>query len=336
MSSTELKALVPGLALAAVATALARVIAAPFDAVSTLVVAVVLGVIIGNSPLGQPMFEPGLTFAAKKILRFGVVLLGLRLSFGDVLDLGPQLLVVVALTVVFTFFGTQWLARRMGLSPGMGLLVATGYSICGASAIAAVEGSTDATEEEVAASVGLVTLFGSLAIVALPAAANLFDLADEQFSIWAGASVHDVAQVVATSSSRGEGAVAQAMVVKLTRVAMLAPIVLGVSVSRRRAAQRAAGSQGAVDAATLPPIVPAFVIGFLIMVAVRTIVDPAESVIDSVRFVEGLALAIALVGLGAGVRLAKLRQLGPTPIVLGLVAWVLVAAVSLVGITLTS
>ena len=313
----------PGLVLVFVATVLAAGVAGQVGPLSTLVVAVIIGAVIGNTGLATTVTQPGLSFAAKRLLRVGVVLLGLRLSIGDVAALGPRGLGVVVLTVTMTFFGTQAIGRRLGLSRDLSLLVATGYSICGASAIAAVEGSTEADEEEVAAAIGLVTLFGSLAIVALPVLSGVLGLTDEQFGAWAGASVHDVAQVAATASSGGAAVVAVAMVVKLTRVILLTPIVVGVNLSRRGAA---------TGSGNTPPILPLFVAGFVAMVVLRSSGLLPDEVITSARSVEGWLLAAALVGLGSGVRIDRLRRLGPAPLLLGFVAWVLVASVSYVGI----
>ncbi len=318
----------PGVVLVLGGTVLAALLSGLVGSLSTLVVAVVIGASIGNLGLATDRTQPGLSFAAKRILRVGVVLLGLRLSLADVADLGPRGLAVVALTVGATFFGTQAIGRRLGLSRDLSLLVATGYSICGASAIAAVEGSTDAEEEEVAAAIGLVTLFGSLAIVALPALSGELGLTDEQFGAWTGASVHDVAQVAATASAGGAAVVATAMVVKLTRVVLLTPIVIGVNLSRRN--ERAGRPDG--QAAVRPPILPLFVAGFVAMVALRSTGWLPEFVVGSARTIEGWLLAAALVGLGAGVRIDRLRRLGPKPLLLGVLAWILVATVSYIGI----
>lgn len=310
--------------LVAIGTGLAVVVAEPFAGLSRLTAAVAIGAVMGNLGLATAPTSKGLTFAAKRMLRVGVVLLGLRLSLSDISALGPRGLGVVVATVTITFFGTQWIGRRLGLSRDLSLLVATGYSICGASAIAAVEGATDAEEEEVAAAIGLVTLFGSLAIIVLPLLSGPLGLTDEGFGAWAGASVHDVAQVVATASTAGAPVVAIAIVVKLTRVVLLAPIVAGVNIHRR-------DERASVDGKR-PPIMPAFVVLFLGAVALRTTGWLSDDLISLAKETEGWMLTAALVGLGAGVRVDRLRQLGPQPLVLGAIAWVMVAAVSYVGV----
>ena len=324
LASTALGRLVPGLLLVGAGAAVAVVAAGPVDGVSSLTAAVLVGALIGNSGLAGATTAPGLTFAAKRVLRVGVVLLGLRLSLGDVAALGPRGLAIVVLTVVATFFGTQWLGRRLGLSRDLSLLVATGYSICGASAIAAVEGSTDAEEEEVAAAIGLVTLFGRLAIVVLPLVSGPLGLGDEAFGAWVGASVHDVAQVVATASTVGPSIVAIAIVVKLTRVVLLAPLVAGVNVHRRNERSTSDG--------TRPPLMPLFVALFLGAVALRSTGWLSAGTVATAKDVEGWLLTAALVGLGAGVRIDRLRRLGPQPLVLGAVAWLVVAGVSYLAV----
>lgn len=324
--------LLPGLALIGIGVGLARLLGAVLP-VSTLVISVVIGAIIGNVGAATEQTKPGLGFAAKRILRFAVVLLGLRLSVGDIAELGPAGLAVVVMTVTATFFGTQAIGRRLGISRDLSLLVATGYSICGASAIAAVEGSTDADEEEVAAAIGLVTLFGSLAIVALPLLAEPLGLNDAQFGTWAGASVHDVAQVAATASTGGASVVAIAMVVKLTRVLLLTPIVVGVNLQRSKIDCKPCTGQGE-STTTAPPILPLFVAGFVAMVMLRTTGWLPDDLIRSARQIEEILFSAALVGLGAGVQVDRLRRLGPKPLLLGLIAWVLVGVTSLLGITL--
>jgi uncharacterized integral membrane protein (TIGR00698 family) len=305
------------------------------DWVSPLVVAVLFGAVAANVGLVRLPMRPGLKWSARHVLRAGIVLVGLRLSLREVAHLGPRALAAVVVVVVATFFGTQWLGKRLGLSPGLSLLVATGFSICGASAIAATEPFADATEEEVAYAIALVTMCGSLAIAVLPATASLMNLSDAHFGAWVGASVHDVGQVVAAASTRNAVALKSAVVVKLTRVALLAPLLAGVAFAyRRRRASDAHVAAADFDAkpAPLPPALPLFVALFLVAAAVRTIGFIPDLWLARIKNLETLLMGMGLVGLGAGVSLAKLRAVGRRPLVLGLLSWVLVAAVSLAAV----
>jgi uncharacterized integral membrane protein (TIGR00698 family) len=282
---------------------------------------VCVGAIGANVGVVRPALLPGVRTAGRRVLRMGIVLVGFRLSIGEVLDLGPRALAAVCIVVALTFTGTQVLGRRLGLSRPLSLLVAVGYSICGASAIAAAEPFSDASEEEVAYSIALVTLCGSLAIVVLPALGHAFGMGSEAFGSWVGASVHDVGQVVAAASTRDETALKAAVLVKLTRVALLAPLLLVVALRSHR-------SRAAIERAQRPPLLPLFVVLFLAAAAVRSSgVVPARALGD-ISQVESFLISMGLTGLGAGVRIARLRHVGGRPLVLGLISWVLVAAVS--------
>jgi uncharacterized integral membrane protein (TIGR00698 family) len=317
----------PGLSAAVLAVAAAAGLNRLLPTVSTLTIAVILGAVLGNLGLDLTALHPGLSFAAKRLLRVGIVLLGLRLAIPDVLHLGARGLAVVAVVVTVTFFGTQWLGRRMGLSPGTSLLVATGFSICGASAVAAMDGVTKNEEDEVVTAIALVTMFGSLAIVVLPLLKGPLGLTDAEFGSWTGASVHDVAQTVATASVIGPAALAPAVIVKLTRVVLLAPIVAGMSLWRRRTTPVPAGARR-------PPIVPLFVLGFLAMIGLRSSGALPAGVLDVAQTVETLLLAAALFGLGSSVNLRTLFRTGGKAALLGLYSWILIAGMAYAGVRL--
>jgi uncharacterized integral membrane protein (TIGR00698 family) len=307
-----------------------------FETVSPLVAALVLGVLIGNMISIPEIFVPGQKFAAKKVLRFGIVLLGTQLALKQVVDLGGRELIVVVGVVALTFLGTLWLGPRLGVSKSLSLLIATGFSICGASAVAAMEGVVEADEEEVTYAIALVTLCGSLAIVLLPLLRNVLGLSDPQlFGSWVGASVHDVAQVIATSSTGGDLAVQSATVVKLSRVVLLAPLVACVSIWVRRSSSGLVAKTKKTDKKHVS-VVPLFVVGFLVMIAVRTTGVIPDNWLSKLKTIEQVCLASALVGLGSDVRIAKLIKVGGRPLLLALISWFGIAVVSLIGVRLVA
>lgn len=320
----------PGLALVVVLAAAATLIAEVVPFLSPLVIGVVVGAVCVNAITLPERMMPGVRFAARTLLRAGVVLLGLRLSVGDVLGLGADGIVVVAVVVVVTFFGTQMIARRLGLSRDMGLMIATGYSICGASAIAAMDGVVDADEEETAYAITLVTLCGTLSIFALPVIGDAVGLVGEAFGTWVGGAVHDVGQVVATAEHGGNASVEAATIVKLTRVVLLAPLVAAVAL-HRRSSGRGGDRSMAPSGGTTPALLPLFVVGFLGAVAVRSANVFDSDALDVAATLEKLLLTVALVALGLGVRLDRMRRLGGRPLVVGLLAWVLVAGTAYLG-----
>ncbi|GAB3561722.1 putative sulfate exporter family transporter [Amycolatopsis endophytica] len=309
----------------AVGTAVAFGFGKLVPAVSALTVAVVLGVVVGG--LLPQRTRAGLAWATKKFLRWGVVLLGLQLGLGEIAGLGPGTVVAVVVTVLVAFFGTLAFGRLFGVSRGLGLMVATGFSICGASAIAAMDSVTGTDKEDVATGVTLVTLYGSAAIALVPLAGHALGLGPEHLGAWAGLSVHEVAQVVAAASPAGAAAVAIAVVVKLTRVVLLAPMVAGVSIVRRRRHGAGAGKR--------PPLVPLFVLGFLVMMVMRSSGVVPRAVLSAGSVTTTLLFAAALFGLGSNVRVGALLRTGRRGLVLGAVSTVLVALAGLGALAAT-
>ena len=298
---------------------------------SPLVAAVAIGAVVVNVWSPPDVLGPGIAVGSRSLLRLGIVLLGFRLSVGEVVALGVPGLAVVAAVVAATFCGTRAVARRLGLPEDLGLLVATGYSICGASAIAAMDGVVHAEEEETAYAIALVTLCGTLSILVLPVVAGWTGLSGEAFGTWVGGSVHDVGQVVATASQDGQAAVAAATVVKLTRVVLLAPLVAGVALRRRRARRVADGGHGRRRG---PPATPAAPVRDRLPRCHRGPLDRDPDRRRARR--PGHASRSSCSpspwsGLGMGVRVDRLRRLGGRPLLLGLLAWPLVAGVAYAG-----
>ena len=332
---------IPGLGVVAVVATIAFAVEAVVKTatpivLSPLVVAGVLGGLISNLGLIPDRCRSGLRFAARSLLRLGIVLLGLQLSFAQVRELGAPGLLLVVFVVAITFVGTQWLGKKLGLSHGLSLLVATGFSICGASAIAAMRPVSDADDDDMAYAIALVTICGTLAIFLLPAFAEIIGFSGAQFGSWVGASVHDVAQTVATASTGNQEAQHAAIIVKLTRVMLLAPMVAGVSFARRRKIARSQmiDENATANATKLPPLIPLFVVGFLIAISLNSFFDLPNAVLSDAKWIEKSLLASALVGLGAGVDARKLRSIGSRPLVLGLISWLLIATLSAIGVAI--
>jgi uncharacterized integral membrane protein (TIGR00698 family) len=331
----------PGLLAAALAVALASGVHRLAPAVSPMTAAVMLGVLAGNLRAGDvralpATTRPGLAVAAKRVMRLAVVLLGLKLALGDVLALGWPTLALVCLVVAATFFGTMWLGRRAGLPGDQPLLIATGFSICGASAVAAMNGVTESEEGDTVTAVALVTLCGTLAIAVLPLLHHPLGLSAAQFGRWTGASVHDVGQVVAIGQTAGAAALGQAVVVKLMRVALLAPLVTGVALVRSRRRAKGQGGDGRAAGAKRPAPLPLFLVGFLVCMALRSTGLLSPGFVDAANTVDELLMAAALFALGSTVDVRVLLRTGRRALLVGLASWVLIAAVSYAGVLLTT
>lgn len=374
MTGSGVRAHLPGLAAAASAVLVAWMLNLALPWLPLLTAAVALGIVVGQLPWLAPALDhalrPGIRFSAKTLMRAGVVLLGLKLSLGDIAGLGAVAILAIVALVIVTFFGTWALGILMRLPGSEPLLVAAGFSICGASAIGAMSAATRSRPEEQATPVALVTLCGTLAIAVLPALQAPLGLSGAEFGHWVGASVHDVGQVVATAQTAGSAALAIAVVVKLTRVLMLAPMVTLASVAVRRREALAAAS-GRVDAASAPgpapsaarepasaggtapgsrpagdsaglaaaplpriPVVPLFVLGFLAAVLLNSLVPLPEAVLAGADAVQTALLAAALFALGTSVRIRSLVRTGWRALVVGLSSWLLIAVLAYAAVWL--
>lgn len=363
-TTARISALAPGLALALVATAVSSAVAWVAStvfgaALSPLVVALVLGAALGTARRTPARAATGLGWTTKHVLRAGVVLLGLKLSLGQVADLGWRGVAVIAATVTCTFIGTLVVGKALGVARLTRLYVATGFSICGAVAIAAMAGTAgpgerttrpssgpdalahdgttlhdDAAHTEGADALGtalaLVTIYGSLAIFVLPWLVSVIGLDDAQAGLWIGASVQEVAQVVAAAGVVSTTALAAATVAKLARVVLLAPLTAGVAMVRR-AGLASVDAQETTDRPRVAPV-PLFVLGFLAAILVRSTGLLPAGLLIGAETVSNLMLTAAMFALGTGVDLRRLVTTGGRPLVLGAISATIAVGVSLVGV----
>ncbi len=315
--AAKAKRMAPGLLVCFAVGAVSTVLALPLPGISGLLIAIIIGILWRNTAPYPEVLKPGIAVAAKPVLRIGIVLLGLQLVIGDILGLGLWVIVAVIAAVGLTFWATMVVGRWLKMSLNQRLLIASGFSICGAAAVAGTDSVTDADEEEVATAIAMVVVFGTMMIPLMPALAALLNFTPEQTGLLIGLSTHEVAQVVAAGGIVGGGALAVAVTVKLARVLLLAPILTGIALSRRRREGEATEGEAAEGAKKKrPPVVPFFVIGFLVLVGVRSTGIVPAGVLDVAQVLQGLALATAMFALGLNVHFKSLVKVGGRPVVL--------------------
>lgn len=320
----DLRRSLPGLALALVIAVLAisiRRIPA-LAMVSPLMIAILAGILVGNFYRLPAQFEVGLSFSSRGILRCAIGLLGLQLSVTQIVAIGIDVIVIVVCTVAIAFIGIGWLGRLLRVDPKLSDLVAAGTSICGASAIAAMSTVNQASEEDVAYSMGVVTALGTLLMFLLPVAAHFLDLDARAFGIWAGASIHEVAQVTGAAFQFSNAAGETSVVVKLMRVLMLAPLILVCGLwSRNRLSIKTEGAS--------KPRFPLFVIGFIAAVILSSTVTIASDMRASLMLITTFLMSVALAALGLQIDISKLKGKGIRPLALGMLGAMLVVMLSL-------
>lgn len=315
----RLPGLVVAAALAGVALALTRV---PGLAIfSPMILAILLGIVVANT-VGLPSAcTPGLGVAIRPLLRLAIVLLGLRITPGDLARIGFDGLLAVATTLLATYAFTAWAGRRLGLRPQTADLVAAGTAICGASAVVAMNGVVNGDRADVAHAVATVTLFGTLSMFLFPMLGPLLALEPHAYGLWVGSSIHEIAQVIAAGFQGGPEAGDFATVSKLARVALMAPLVISIGLWRSRG-----------RAVTERPPFPWFVVGFLALVGLGGIVPVPVEVTKAAALLATALFTVALGALGLMVDLRGLLREGWRPMALGAISWLFVSGVALLWV----
>jgi uncharacterized integral membrane protein (TIGR00698 family) len=280
---------------------------------SPLILATVIGMLVHNL-LGTPAIaEAGVTFSLKRVLRLGIILLGFQLMLSQVAAVGVTGIAIILVTLVATFLFTKAMGRVIGVDPKLAELIGAGTSICGASAVIATNTVTEGSDADVAYAVACVTVFGSMAMLLYPLLPGLLHLSPRAFGLWSGASIHEIAQVVAAAFQDGQIAGQFGTVAKLTRVMMLAPLVIGLGFFAARKA---------------PPM-PWFVLGFIAVMLLNSVITVAPAEKAQIVNLTNFLLSMALAAMGLATDFAKLKREGLKPLALAACAWIFIAGFSL-------
>jgi uncharacterized integral membrane protein (TIGR00698 family) len=321
--------LAPGLilaaAVAATAAGAARIGWLQANGISTLTLAIVIGLLVGNLLPAATLAASaeGLDVAKRRLLRAGIVLYGLRLTFQDIGQVGLAGVAIDA-TVLCSTFGLAWVlgTRVFGLDRETAILVGAGSAICGAAAVMATAPVVRGRPEQVAVAVATVVGFGSVAIFLYPMLYHAFaasrPLSATAYGLWAGSTIHEVAQVVAAGHAVGGSAADTAVIAKMVRVMMLAPFLMALSAWFGRA--------GASSGARPPIAIPWFALGFVAAAGVRSLHVLPAATIALADGVDTAVLAVSMAALGLTTRVSAMKAAGLAPVGLGatLFAWLVI------------
>jgi uncharacterized integral membrane protein (TIGR00698 family) len=334
----------PGLLACVAVAVVARLIGTSLQLGLETAIALAVGLVIGSIGAVRAALLPGAALAAGYALRVGIMLLGARLTLGQLVETGgASLLAIVAVVTVALALGT-WLARRLGVRPPLSVLITVGMAICGNSAILALAPIVRAPHRETAYAVSTITLFGLIGVLFLPLIGTALGLSDAAFGTWAGLAVNDTAQVVATGFAFSPTAGDIATVVKLTRNLAILPVLLGATWLSVRSASAAgvdgAGANGSASAAGSPVrlfarAVPWFVIGFVIFAGLRTVglldvaLPTGGTLVDLCSIAAAVLILVALAGVGIATDLRAMLAVGARPFLLGVSMWVVIVLLGL-------
>lgn len=309
--SSTARVVLPGVLVATgitvIAFVLARVQESLFDhaVLEPLVLSLILGLIVRMMWTPSPRVEKGIAFSGKQLLEFAIVVLGLTLDLGAIVDAGWKIVVSVLLLVSMTLVIGIALGKAMGLNTQLATLVAVGNAICGNSAIAAVAPVIRAKKAEVAAAIALTAVLGVGVVLALPLLVPLLNLSDERFGVVAGLSVYAVPQVLATTFSVSVTSGQIGSLVKLARVMMLGPVVALMAWMYRDQE-----STSEANRMSITKFLPWFVIGFFICAIARTAGLVPSGLVQPATDFSRILTAVAMAGLGLGVDIRSVREMG--------------------------
>lgn len=288
--------------------------------VSALLLVILLGIAWKSlAPLPAATL-PGIALAQRPLLRWAVAGLGFRLSVAELWAIGAVALAVVVISTAAALFFGWWIARCLGVAEKLGLLLGVGGAVCGASAVVAAESVVQGEKQDAAVAIGVITLLGTIGIVLYPLLGHALGMSPLVYGVWDGASLHEMAQVVAAGFGVSDEVVRVATVVKLARIALLAPIVLYLGWSLRHQ-HRAAGR------AQVAPV-PWFLVVFVLCAVVNSVGWLPAHVTDLVRRGDLWLLCVGMAGVGLQAGFSDLRSAGLRPIAAGALQWGFLSALS--------
>lgn len=325
----------PGLLLVLVLATVARSVTPMFPAaISEITLGVVFGLAVGNLRKVDRRLVPGIRFSVARLLRLGIVFLGARLNFGDVLSTGAGALLIVVVSMGLALSLTLLLSRALAIPPRLALLIAVGTAVCGNSAIVATAPVIEAEDRDVSFAVATITLFGIAAVLLYPLIGHLLNLSDNVYGHWVGVAVNDTSQVTAAGFAYSDVAGATATIVKLTRNTLMGPLIVAIGLLYVRSG--AAQSKGNVEHASrlgFLRLVPLFVIGFLTLAVANSVGLVPSAVGVTLSEAAKFLILLALVGVGLSTDLRQMSAVGLRPLYLGLGVAAFLAAFSLTLVT---
>lgn len=320
----------PGLAaavlLAVIATALATVTP---NVIGPVLIAVLLGLAVRNLLSLPAVLGPGLSVATKRVLRIGVILLGARLSLGDVLSLGSMALWIAITCMTVAFLTVALLARLLRVPTRLAVLLGVGTAVCGNSAIMATSPVIDAEDREIGFAVGTITLFGTTALLLFPLVGRLLELPDEVFGFWVGLAINDTSQVVAAGAAYSPRALEVATVVKLVRNALMAPLIVLIAWWSIRSRVRTAQVEGGEVRSAALKAFPLFVLGFLVVAALSSFGVISERAASMAGDASSFLIVTAIAAVGLTTDLREIRSVGLRPVLVALGAAAVLAVLGL-------
>lgn len=323
MNKSNIYKLIPGILLVLIISIAAKLLGGLFPSIGGVLFALLIGIIIRNIFELNDKYNIGIEVVVKKWLKVAIILLGATLSFGNILDIGAQSIIVILLVVTGGIAVTLLVGKLMKIDKMLSLLIGVGTSICGATAISVVKGVVQAKEAIVAYAISTIFFFNILATFLYPVLGQWLQLSVTQMGIWAGTSIHDTSSVVAVGYLLGDETGEVATTVKLVRTLFILPLVLAISFIMVRRNDSTQSLKGAF---------PVFILGFLLMSGMYSTGIISQSISGYMGSIAKFLIVMVMAGVGLQVRWKSIRSLGMKPFIAGFIASVFVGVTSLLFI----
>jgi uncharacterized integral membrane protein (TIGR00698 family) len=320
---TTLRKLFPGILFAVALAIVAFALGSKWPIVGAPIFAIAAGIVARRLIGANTTLEPGTAFAARSVLQAGIVLLGFGINLAVLWQAGRASFPVLAGSLIVGLAGGLLLGRLMQIGFNIRMLIATGTSVCGASAIAALAPVIGAEASEIAFATATIFLYNIAAVFLFPAIGHALHLSDATFGTWAGTAINDTSSVLAAGYSYAPAAGQIATIVKLARALAILPIAAGAALYM---SQRTHGAKGHFD---FVAAMPWFIVLFVVAAAVGSLGVVPATVLGALATTGRYVMIVAFAGVGFGSDFQKLRSVGVSPLVLGAIVWALVAISSL-------
>ena len=288
---------------------------------SPMIVGIILGMLYANSLRNNlpETWTPGIVFCSKRILRFGIILYGFKLTFQDITAVGLPAIIIDAIVVTVTILLGIFIGRLLKMDRSIALLTACGSAICGAAAVMGVDGAIRPKPYKTAVAVATVVIFGTRSMFLYPVLyrSGVFDLPAQQMGIFAGSTIHEVAHVVGAGNAMGSEISDSAIIVKMIRVMMLVPVLLVIAFFVAKDVAKREDAEGKKNKIQ----VPWFAIMFLLVICFNSLNLLPEEVVKGIVTLDTFLLTMAMTALGAETSIDKFKKAGFKPFLLAAIIY---------------
>lgn len=292
----------------------------PYFQLETLTIAIIIGILYNNTIGTQKVFQEGIKFSLKKLLKVGIVLLGFKLNMTALMDLGPNIIVLVLIFVPLTLAVFMFASKKFGIQKKLGTLIGVGSCICGASAVVALAPVIGADDDDAVIAVSIVSVLGAIGVIVYSAIASVSSLSDASYGIWSGLTLHGVAHALAAAFARGDAAGELGTFVKMTRVLMLVPVSLFLSYYFN--------GRGETKKAQFPM----YVLYFIIAGIINSLGILPKEVTTFLAKSSNFLILMAMTAMGLSVNFKQVAKKGAKSFVVSSGLFVLLSGLGLVGI----